>query len=153
MPETLDYPHDAFVGPRPPGPDGLDAPVPQPYAFQPGPVPAQRFPPAKPNRLTKAAALVGLLAGSLVIVAVLFGGGFYLGRATAPAPQARTDRSAGSLEQSGPMIIPMPRGQFQQQEPGITIPNGPTIELPNIFPQMPMPSQEPSTQVPGQPPR
>ncbi|OPX13085.1 hypothetical protein B1790_01575 [Mycobacterium sp. AT1] len=107
-------------------------------------------PPAKPSRLNKVAAWVGIVAGSLVIVAVLFGSGFYFGRETAPAPTP--DRSAAGTEQ-GPMIMPMPRGQFERPGPGIVIPNGPTFTLPNIFPQFPMPPQGPTTQVPGQPPR
>ena len=81
------------------------------------------------------AAWVGLAAGSLVIVAVLFGGGFYLGRETAPVPRPE-ERSQARVDQGGPMIIPMPRGQFEQPGPGIVIPNGPTFQLPNIFPQL-----------------
>lgn len=37
--------------------------------------------------------------------------------------------------------------------PGIVVPNGPTFQLPNIFPQFPFSPQTPSSQVPGQPPR
>jgi hypothetical protein len=51
------------------------------------------------------------------------------------------------------MIFPMPRGQFDRPGPGIVIPNGPSFQLPNIFPQFPMSPQTPSTQTPGQPPR
>ena len=98
--------------------------------------PLHRAPPpqAKPSRLNKVAAWVSIVAGSLVILAVLFGSGFYFGRETAPKVPERT---AVGTEQNGPMIVPLPRGQFERPGPGIVIPNGPTFQLPNIFPQFP----------------
>jgi len=152
MSQPVDYPGDAATGPQTAVlPEGHYQQPPQGYAYPPpGPGPQPMPPPAKPSRLNKVAAWVGIVAGSLVIVAVLFGSGFYFGRETAPAPAP--DRSAAGTEQ-GPMIMPMPRGQFERPGPGIVIPNGPTFTLPNIFPQFPMPSQGPTTQVPGQPPR
>lgn len=155
MSETVDYPGEAPTGPQtavlPEGhyqqqaPQGL-----QGYAYPPfAQGPPQQVPQDKPSRLNKVAAWVGIVAGSLVIVAVLFGSGFYFGRETAPVPAARV---AGS-EQGGPMIMPMPRGQFERPGPGIVIPNGPTFQLPNIFPQFPMSPQGPDSQGPGQPPR
>lgn len=168
MNETVDYPGDAPTGPQgavppegshPQGshPQGPPLQGPPGYAFGPGAqLPPQAFQssppnPGKPNRLNKVAASVGIAAGALVIIAVLFGGGFYLGRETAPVPPP-ADRSAARPEQGGPMIIPLPRGQFGQPGPGIVIPNGPTIQLPNIFPQLPTFPQVPPTQTPGQPP-
>lgn len=142
MTEPIDYPGHGIPGALP---DGAHQQAPQGFGYPPLPPPQQ----PKPSRVNKVAAWVGLAAGSLVIVAVLFGGGFYLGRATAPVPRPE-ERSQARVDQGGPMIIPMPRGQFEQPGPGIVIPNGPTFQLPNIFPQLPQP---PSTQSPGQPPR
>ncbi|MCV7422412.1 hypothetical protein H7K45_17840 [Mycobacterium yunnanensis] len=156
MSQPLDYPGDAPTGPHTAVlPDGHYQQAPQGVAypsFAPPGAGVQQMPPAKPNRLNKVAAWIGIAAGSLVIVAVLFGSGFYLGRETAPqVPGA----ASGGVDQGGPMIVPMPRGQFERPEPGpgIVIPNGPTFQLPNIFPQFPMSPQSPTTQVPGQPPR
>lgn len=149
MSQTVDFPGEAPTGPQTAVlADGPYQQAPQGYgppAYAQGPQPQ-----AKPSRLNKIAAWVGIAAGSLVIVAVLFGSGFYFGRETAPKVPAQ---SAIGTEQGGPMIIPMPRGQFGQPGPGIVVPNGPTFQLPNLFPQFPVPPQAPTTQVPGQPPR
>lgn len=167
MSEVLDYP-DSPTGPQtavlPDGPQpqspqqhGPQPQGPQGYAFRPGPqaVPPTFQPgPPRPSRLNKVAASVCIAAGSLVIVAVLFGGGFYLGRETAPVPSAPAQPAATrGQQQGGQLIIPMPRGQFEQPGPGIVIPNGPTFQLPSIFPQLPTSPDTPSTQTPGQPPR
>ena len=155
MSQTVHYPGDAPTGPqaavRP------ESPYPpqfsQGYAYPPFSQVPPQFAQEKSGRLVKVAAVIGIIAGSLVIVAVLFGSGFYFGRETAPRP---VERSNAGTEQGGPMIFPMPRGQFDRPGPGIVIPNmpnGPTFQLPNIFPQFPVPPQPPTTQVPGQPPR
>lgn len=151
MSNTIDYPTDAPTGPQTailPEASQLPPQDPREYAYQP--VPPQ-FAPYRPSRVNKVAAWVGIAAGSLVIVAVLFGGGFYLGRATAPTPAAPPSVTGNGP--GGPMIFPMPHGQFERPGPGIVIPNGPTFQLPNIFPQFPMSPQSPSTQGPAQPPR
>ncbi len=150
MSETVDYPGNAPTGPHTAvHPEGSYQQAPQGYSQHAFPGPPPQPPRDRPSRLTKVAAWVGIVAGSLVIVAVLFGSGFYLGRETAPTPP---DRSTAGTEQGGPMLVPLPRGQFDRPGPGIVIPNGPTFQLPNIFPQFPMP-QAPTTQTPGQPPR
>jgi hypothetical protein len=151
MSNTVDYPTEAPTGPQATvTPEVPYSHEPQGYAYPPFAQGPPQFPQERPSRLNKVAAWVGIAAGSLVIIAVLFGSGFYLGRATAPQPVAP---SATGNEQGGPMIFPMPRGQFERPGPGIVIPNGPTFQLPNIFPQFPLSPQAPSTQVPGQPPR
>ena len=93
MSQPVDYPGDAATGPQTAVlPEGHYQLPPQGYAYPPpGPGPQQMPPQAKPSRLNKVAAWVGIAAGSLVIVAVLFGSGFYFGRETAPKVP---DRSA-----------------------------------------------------------
>lgn len=151
MSETVNYPGEVPTGPHTAVmPEGSYQQAPQGYAYPPvGPGP-QQVPQDKPSRLNKVAAVVSIVAGSVVIIVVLFGSGFYFGRATAPQAVAPSTSGAG---QGGPMIFPMPRGQFERPGPGIVVPNGPTFQLPNIFPQFPLSPQTPSTQTPGQPPR
>ena len=152
MSETVDYPGDAPTGPHTAVlPEGPYQQAPQGYGYPPVAQPPQYAPEEKPSRLNKVAAWVSIVAGTVLIVVVLFGSGFYFGRETAPQPVV--DRSAAGSEQGGPMIFPMPRGQFERPGPGIVIPNGPSFQLPNIFPQFPLGPQSPSTQSPGQPPR
>jgi hypothetical protein len=149
MSETLQYPSEPTTAPQP-----VVMTSAQPY-----PPHLQTPPPYRPSRLNKVAAWVGIVAGSLVIIAVLFGSGFYLGRQTAPrVVEDRTSARPGQGD--GPMIIPLPRGQFERPGPGIVIPNGPngpTFQIPQIFPQFPMPQfpqfpQSPTTpQMPSQP--
>src|SRR5881628_2150046 len=109
MSQPLDYP-DAPTGPQTAVlPEGHYQQAPQGYGYPPpGPGP-QQTPPGKPSRLNKVAAWVGIVAGSLVIVAVLFGSGFYFGGETAPKVPTG---SATGVDQ-GPMIMPFPRGQFE----------------------------------------
>lgn len=154
MNETVDYPGEPSVGPHTAVlPEGPYQQAPQ-YAYPPMAQGPSQVPQDKPSRLTKVAALVSIVAGSVIIIVVLFGSGFYFGRETAPQVPAP---SAAGTDQGGPMIIPMPRGQFERPSPGsgpgIVIPNGPTFQLPNLFPQFPISPQAPSTQTPGQPPR
>ena len=149
MSEPVDYPREAPMGPHTAVlPDGPYQPG---YGYPPIAQGPTQIAPEKPSRLTKVAAWVSIVAGSVVIIAVLFGSGFYFGRETAPKP---VDSSAAGIGQpNGPMIFPLPRGQFERPGGGITIPNGPTIQLPNIFPQFPLSPESPSPQTPGQPPR
>jgi hypothetical protein len=151
MSETVEYPGEAPTGPHTSVmPEAPYPPAPQGYGYPPITQAPPQVSQDKPSRLNKVAAWVGIAAGSLVIVAVLFGSGFYFGRETAPQP---VDRGAAGAEQGGPMIFPMPRGQFERPGPGIVVPNGPTFQLPNLFPQFPMSPQTPSTPTPGGPPR
>ena len=83
MNETLQYPSDPTTAPQPMAMPGS----------QPFPPPLQA-PPHKPSRLNKVAAWVGIVAGSLVIIAVLFGSGFYMGRRTTPRSSWTAARQA-----------------------------------------------------------
>lgn len=159
MSETVDYPGEAPTGPQTAvHPEGPYSQIPQGYAYPPmqqGPPPPRQD---KPSRLNKVAAWVGIAAGALVIIVVLFGSGFYFGRETAPQPVDRSAAGPGAGAEQGPLIFPVPRGQFDRPGPGIVIPNipnGPTFQLPNIFPQFPLQPQGPSTSPssPGSPPR
>jgi hypothetical protein len=139
MSQTLDYPSEPTTAPQPMVPPGGQF-APQPHL--------QAGPPYKPSRLNKVAAWVAIVAGSLVIVAVLFGSGFYFGRETAPRVVDRPAAS-GFPQGNSPLIIPIPQGQFPGSGPRILIPNvpnRPNFELPPIFPQFPfpMPSQSPT---------
>ncbi|MCW2513018.1 MAG: hypothetical protein JWR11_2060 [Mycobacterium sp.] len=153
MSETVDYPSEPTTAPQPM--------VPHSGQFVPPQYP-QAPPPYKPSRLNKVAAWVGIVAGSLVIIAVLFGSGFYLGRETAPQVSSRppaTDFPQGN----NPMIIPLPQGQFPGPGPRIIIPNGPsgpsgpggqngpTFQLPSIFPQFPFPIPSQPSEPPTRP--
>src|ERR1700761_9618175 len=110
MSETVDYPGEAPTGPQTAVlPEGTYQHPAQGYAYPPFAQAPQPYSEGKPSRLNKVAAIVGIVAGSLVIVAVLFGSGFYFGRETAPQPESR---STAGPDQNGPMIFPMPRGQF-----------------------------------------
>jgi hypothetical protein len=152
MSETVDYPGEAATGPQTAVlPEGTYQQAPQGYGYPPVAQASQYVPQEKPSRLNKVAAWVSIVAGSIVIIVVLFGSGFYFGRETAPQPVV--DRGAAGAEPGGPMIFPMPRGQFERPGPGIVVPNGPTFQLPNLFPQFPMSPQTPSTPAPGEPPR
>jgi hypothetical protein len=151
MSETVNYPGEVPTGPPTAVmPEGSYQLAPQGYAYPPVGHAPQQVPRDKPSRLNKVAAMVSIAAGSIVIVVVLFGSGFYFGRETAPQP---VGPSTAGPEQGGPMIFPMPRGQFERPGPGIVVPNGPSFQLPNIFPQFPLSPQAPSTPTPGQPPR
>src|ERR1700754_3754344 len=101
MSETVEYPGAAPTGPHTAVlPDGHYQQPPQEYAYPPIPQALPPMPQKGPSRLVKVAAWVGIAAGAVVIVAVLFGSGFYLGRETAPRP---VDRSAAGPGQGGPM--------------------------------------------------
>lgn len=108
------------------------APAPVPPFAPAGPPPRAHF--AHPSRLNKAAAWVGIVAGSLFIVVVIFGSGFFLGT------QVGDDRPRGHhrggpelMMRPGPGMPPMgPRGEFERH-PGFVGPfgpGGPLIEIP-----------------------
>lgn len=63
-------------------PEVAEPPKPPP----PEPVPVSAPAPRRPDRLYRVAAWVGIAAGTLVILVVVFGSGFFLGRQFGPMP-------------------------------------------------------------------
>ncbi|WP_255604780.1 hypothetical protein [Mycolicibacterium xanthum] len=92
------------AGTLPPQPGPVPPPVP--------PMPAQPvYATAESNRLNKAAALVGIIAGSVIIVAVIFGTGFFVGKQVGQGP--RDDRGHQFVLHPAPPMFPMgPQGEF-----------------------------------------
>lgn len=107
----------------------------------PPPPPGVGLPPAGPapvyveqsSRLTKAAAWVGIVAGSLFIVVVIFGTGFVVGKQVGDGPRGHHRGGHEMGSRSGPAMPPMgPRGEFERR-PGFHGPfgpGGPIIEFP-----------------------
>ncbi|MCB0950766.1 MAG: hypothetical protein KDB44_16130 [Mycobacterium sp.] len=104
----------------------------------PGPVFAPMGPPPpayarETSRLNKAAAWVGIAAGSVFIVAVIFGSGFVLGKQVGHGPRDHHRGGHEMMMRPGPAMSPMgPRGEFERR-PGFSGPfgpGGPMIEIP-----------------------
>lgn len=107
-------------------------PAPQPPSTPMGPPPVRA---GHPSRLTRAAAWVGIVAGSLFIVVVIFGSGFFLGTQVGDDGGPRGHHRGGPelLMRPGPGMPPMgPRGEFERRPAfaGPFGPGGPLIELP-----------------------
>jgi hypothetical protein len=125
----------------------MSEPTPSPEDSEPatGPVltppPAVTPPPAAPapqateppqtiyvqqpsSRLNKVAAWVGIVAGSVFIVAVIFGTGFFLGAHVGDGARGH-HRGQEMMMRPGPAMFPMgPRGEFERS-PGFAGPFGP----------------------------
>jgi len=117
------------------------AATPQPPAAPPPPPP-----PAKSSRLNAVAAWVGIVAGVVFIVAVIFFSGFMLGAHSGGHHGWRGgDRDLSIIHRGGPPpMFPMgPRGEFERPMPPFG-PGGPNFE----FPSSP---NAPSTTVPSRP--
>lgn len=88
----------------------------------------------EPSRLNKVAAWVGIIAGSLFIVVVVFGSGFLVGKHVGNDGWRGRDRGHEMMQPSGPVMFPMgPRGEFERG-PGFPGPfgsGGPMIENPH----------------------
>lgn len=85
------------------------------------------------SRLNKAAAWVGIVAGVVFIVAVIFGSGFIVGKHSGNNGWRGHDRGHEMMQRPGPAMFPMgPRGDFERG-PGFAGPfgpGGPMIEMP-----------------------
>ncbi len=102
--------------------EATTAPIPQPvYAHRP------------PSRLNKAAAWVGIVAGSVFIVAVIFGFGVVVGKSLDGGPRHQHHGGYGVAGHAGPPMSPMgPRGGFDRG-PGFPGPfgsGGPALKIP-----------------------
>ncbi|WNG87178.1 hypothetical protein C6A87_025955 [Mycobacterium sp. ITM-2016-00317] len=102
-------------------PEATTAPIPRPaYEHRP------------PSRLTKAAAWVGIAAGSVFIVAVVFGSGVVVGKSLGDGPR-HPHHGYGVAGHSAPPMSPMgPRGGFDRA-PGFPGPfgsGGPALKIP-----------------------
>jgi hypothetical protein len=114
-----------------------------------GPVATATPPPTEPpavvteprghSRLTAVAAWVGIVAGVVFIVAVVFFSGFFLGAHSGGGHVGwgHGHRHHGSMmHRGGPPMFPMgPRGDFDRPGPGMQPPFGPGG--PNSGPQQP----------------
>jgi hypothetical protein len=120
-----------------------------------GPVATSEPPPAAPavvepprhSRLTAVAAWVGIVAGVVFIVAVVFFSGFVLGAHGGGHHRGggHGDRDHGFMMHRGgppPMFPMMPRGEFDRPTP--FGPGGPNFEAPS-------PPNAPSTTAPSRP--
>ena len=119
---------------------------------EPATGPVVATPPAAPayaeprsrNRLTTAAAWVGIVAGVVFIVAVVFFSGFILGK-NADGPRGggghHGDRDVAIFHRGGPPMFPMgPRGEFERPFG----PGGPGMQPPQA-PQSPQSPGAPTT--------
>ena len=118
------------------GPVATAAPPPDSAPAAPPPVYAE---PPRRNRLTAVAAWVGIVAGVVFIVAVVFFSGFFLGAHSGGGHGGwgHGHRHHGSMmHRGGPPMFPMgPRGDFDRPGPGMQTPFGPGG--PNFGPQQP----------------
>jgi len=118
------------------GPVATAAPPPESASAAPPPAYAE---PSRRNRLTAAAAWVGIVAGLVFIVAVVFFSGFFLGAHSGGGHGGwgHGHRQHGFMMHRGgqPPMFPMgPRGEFDRPGPGMQ-PFGPGG--PNFGPQQP----------------
>ncbi|MGH3677035.1 MAG: hypothetical protein ACRDU5_15110 [Mycobacterium sp.] len=98
-------------------------------------------PPHRPSRLHQVAAWVGIVAGVVFIVAVVFGTGFMVGKNA-----GHRDHGPVMFHRGGPPPFPMgPRGEFERP-PGFLFPGGPRSE-----PQPPPQPGSPTTTAPARP--
>lgn len=116
-----------------------------PPAAAPPPPPVAPHPiyvPQPPSRLNKVAAWVGIVAGSVFTVAVIFGTGFVVGKHAGDSPR-HDMRGHEMVMRPGPAMFPMgPPGGFERG-PGFAGPfgpGGPMIDTPRP------PAQSPTAQ-------
>lgn len=121
-------------------------PVPAPTETAPPPPAAVASPPPhKQSRLNQVAAWVGIVAGSVFIVAVIFGTGFVLG---AHSGDRGFNRHEAVMFKQHPGPPPFPMGPMGEFERGPFIFRGPN------FPPGPPPAEAPgapSTPTPARP--
>lgn len=108
--------------------------TPPTYQETPPPVPPQPVyaEHRESSRLNKAAAWVGIVAGSLFIVVVIFGAGFFTGKAVSNNHRGDYDRGHEMMMRPGPAMFPMGPPGGMQRGPTFSGPFGPgqIIEIP-----------------------
>lgn len=130
------------TGPVPAQP--ATAPPPPPPGASAAVAPPQPYKPYKQSRLNQVAAWVGIVAGSVFIVAVIFGTGFVLGKQSGHGGFDRHD--AVMFKHRGEPQFPMgpPMGQVER---------GPFVFRGPNFPPGPPPMQAPEPATPAPPSR
>ena len=102
----------------------------------------------RPNRLNQILAWVGIVAGVVFIVAVIFFSGFFLGAHSGGHRgwhHGGGHRGDAMMHRGGPPMFPMgPRGEFERPMPPFG-PGGPNFEFPSQQPGAP------STTAPARP--
>ncbi len=88
--------------------------------------------PQPPSRLNRAAAWVGIAAGSVFIVAVIFGAGVFVGKNIGDGPRRHHQGHEMMMRQGPGMFPPGQPGGFERGpgSPGPFRPDGPMIEVP-----------------------
>jgi hypothetical protein len=127
------------------GPISAQSVAPPPPAEPPPPLPPSTPPqPDRPNRLNQVAAWVGIVAGVVFIVAVVFGTGFMVGKHSGGGPRFDRAHDAVVFKHRGP--FPMgPMGEFERGP--FVIPRGPDFQPP----QPPQAPGAPTTTAPARP--
>ncbi|OFJ53488.1 hypothetical protein [Mycolicibacterium grossiae] len=107
------------------GPYSPQGPYPQPpYGYAPAP-------PRRPSRVPMVAAWVGIVAGVVFIVAIIFGTGFMLGAHSGGGHRGHDGRPDGGeamLHRQGPPPM-FPMGPMLRPGPGFVFPEGPGGQL------------------------
>jgi hypothetical protein len=106
--------------------------------------------PQQPSRLNKAAAWVGIAAGSVFIVAVIFGAGVFVGKNIDGGGQRHHHGGGPEMVlRPGPPFPPGPAGGYERGPgfPGSVRPGGPMIDAP----RPPTPPGAPATSAPPRP--
>ncbi|MCH9733220.1 MAG: hypothetical protein K0U78_01480 [Actinomycetia bacterium] len=103
------------------------------------------------SRLTKAAAWVGIVAGSLFIVVVIFGSGFFLGKHVDNGPRGHDRKGHEMVLRPGHGMPPMgPRRAFERR-PGFAGPFGPGAAAVDVPPAPGGPGGSESATAPSRP--
>ena len=98
----------------------------------PPPAPPQPVYVQESNRLNKAAAWVGVVAGSVIIVAVIFGTGFFVGKEVGEGSGGHDRGHHMMMRPAMPMFPMAPNGQVERGpgSPGPFGPGGPMTQMP-----------------------
>jgi hypothetical protein len=117
-----------FMSETPSSSEPATGPVATTTTTTPPPAPVYQEPQRR-SRLTAVAAWVGIVAGVVFIVAVIFFSGFFLGAHSGGGHRGGhgdRDRDFAIIHKGPPPMFPMgPRGEFERPGPGFQPPFGP----------------------------